>query len=268
MTIELQECKSIVEQFKSQHRLLMMRHDIHGIQINVEGDPVLEIVVDGSAEESLVASAQRVPDTFEYAHEGQTKSIPTVISRKAVPRAHSSSPARKVVPETGIGVRGGDEAWGSGLNGHGTVGWSFYLDGVPVCLSNWHVFCANGNQTPLGTPIFLKGVSKATLYMFQSLEASGNSFDLALGRYNDPADALAEMRACEDGSTRPYPMALTPYLKGGDGATYFKVGARPPTCRSGTLRAAGTRKIKYDDGERWFDWQLIFSKMSDAIPVR
>jgi hypothetical protein len=54
----------------------------------MEGDPVLEVVVDGSATEASIAPDQRVPERFEYTHEGQLKSIGTAIVARLVPRAH------------------------------------------------------------------------------------------------------------------------------------------------------------------------------------
>jgi hypothetical protein len=187
------------------------------------------------------------------------------VEQEAVARAH-----------TGVVCHPGDPASGDPQNYYGTLGWNFYLNHELVCLSNWHVFCKQGNETPIGASIAINGSVEATLYTFQRLYPSGNVYDYALARYIQPDDAAGIMRACDNGQSLPYPRTLSPRnsVIAGDGRQYNKVGAREPTCRTGTLVGVIDCAVKYDDGvTRSFQSQLLFSKMTDpgdsgAIVVR
>lgn len=173
-----------------------------------------------------------------------------------------------VKPQVYPQARAGENAFGDGLVGSGTLGWNLVLDGAVVALSNWHVFCPNGNDTQLGLDVFLDGAHEADLSVFQPVRRLGNTWDYALATYTNPALALAQMRGCDDdaGTVHPYPMALSDprSVTVGDGKKYRKVGDRSPLCRTGTLDGVGSFWVDYGaHGQSAFDNQLIFSKMSD-----
>jgi len=240
------------------------------------GEPRLEVLVTSiDSVPQMLAELIRTQPVFEAQISGETRRLRlgivamapvtaqgAVASKEPIAQLHPRIPSNSLV---GTPVQGGDTAWGETLPGQGTVGWSFVLNRVVVALSNWHVFCPNGNDTPLGWNLFLNNNLEATLSAFQALSKVGNIWDYALGQYINASDALAEMRPCDDGSQEPYPMALSKGVVVGDGATYHKVGAREPICRTGTLNGVGSISVDYksEGGVRVFDNQLIFSKMSD-----
>jgi hypothetical protein len=277
MAISYEECQAILKQFQDRHRLLMMRDGIHGVQVAEPG--VLQILTVTPQDETVLPKQLQIPANFTYRYEDkdktlQTKSIVTEIYRALTTESstgagNTATKRSKVVPDAKEtraenGCEPGDEARGD-MWSYGTAGWNFYLNNVPLCISNWHVLCARGNATPLGSDIVLSGENWATLYMFDPVHIHRNVWDVAFARYRDPHRALDTMRPCEDGSRLPYPDRLSPResVKIGDGAAYYKVGAREPTCRKGHLVAVGNVTVDYDDARRYFEGQLIFTKMTD-----
>lgn len=247
MDVTFEECEAVLDAFRQSHRRLLNEQGVHGVQVIVGDDGLVVELLVTTADQQLALESLLVQKTVQYYYAGQMKKVPIHVVVKQHARAHA---------------RPGDSAHGDGLPGSGTLGWNIILNGKVVCLSNWHVFCANGNDTPIGWDLFLDGRREATLYAFQQLTISDNTWDYALGEYINTADALDHMRLCEDGSEIAYPQALSPSAR--FGATYSKVGDRPPTCRSGTLVGVGDRAINYHDGiTRYFKRQLIFSKMTD-----
>lgn len=205
--------------------------------------------------------------------------VVTADSKGAADRLRKTLPKRIAVAEDEaeitviVGERlfptfdAGRPAVGAGLSGYGTAGWNIALMGASglhvVTISNWHVLCARGNDTALNTPVFLDGMRLARLYAFEPLQPSGNIWDFALAEFLSPTDANGAFRRCDDDSLRPYPQRLTPASDVKVGDTYFKVGARAPTCRTGKLLGVNDVRIDYPDASRWFSAQLVFSKMSD-----
>src|SRR5262249_19886087 len=142
----------------------------------------------------------------------ETRTIPITVVQRAKARTVSAlSPhtGEKLRSLTGNPIRAGDQAWGIGVQVSGTVGWNFVLNGKVVCLSCCHILCANVTSTPTGSDVFLRGVLEATLFTYQPLDVNANTWDYALALYNDPTDALAELKPCADGSVYPYPQALS-----------------------------------------------------------
>ena len=256
MALSFQECRVILDQFKRAHPEFLMRGEVHGLQVvNRDNRPIVVVLVTEAIAEDSLRADEKLPESFTYEFEDHKETASVELTIAPVARAH-----------VGLSCHPGDPASGDPSSYYGTLGWNLYLNNVLVCLSNWHVFCARGNDTALGSPITINNHVEASLYVFQPLYSSGNAWDFALAQYVQPSDAAGVMRQCDDGGVMPYPGMLSP--AGSvvlDGSQYFKVGARGPTCRTGTLIGVGDRRVKYEDGfSRSFTGQLIFSKMTDA----
>lgn len=251
--MEYDEGVAIVSQFKEKYPYSANSPHIHGIQVaEHKGVPVIQLLLYPEIDASILDSEERGDDTFEYTFGDQSKTISTEIVSRAVPRAHALA---------------GSSARGAGMNGIGTAGWNIYFFqyNAYVCLSNWHVLCGQGNNTPLGTGVEIDGLPIATLYTFKELrdQPGNNIWDYAIARYGSHEDCEGRYRLCGDSVEHPYPKSLGKRASI-DSTTYRKVGNRSPVCREGNLIAFGDRSIMYNDGVvRLFTGQLIFTKMSD-----
>jgi hypothetical protein len=256
MALSFEECRAVLDQFKRAHPEFLMRSEVHGVQVvQVQDKPVLVVLVTDDVKKDSLLPDEGLPDSFAYEFAGQKIFVAVQVTVGPVAKAH-----------TGVLCHPGDPASGDPVNYFGTLGWNVYLNNVLVCLSNWHVLCAQGNDTPIGWNVSINSSLEARLYAFQALYPTGNIWDYALAQYIQPVDAAGVMRSCVDGGVLPYPGSLSSpaSVHVGDGAQYYKVGARAPTCRTGTLIGVGDRKIQYDDNTiRAFQSQLIFSKMTD-----
>jgi hypothetical protein len=80
-----------------------------------------------------------------------------------------------------MGVKDGHSARPVDRDDSGTVGWCFLLNGVPVGLSNWHVFC--GTRTCAKRETVLLGRERAVLFHVVAPDPGRpNSFDFALAK--------------------------------------------------------------------------------------
>ena len=256
MPISFKECRAILSEFKQARPEILTLREVHGIHVVCPADrpQVVILVSDELSADSVRTNAPLLRNLdYEFEGKGGVASVELRVSPK--PRAH-----------TGVLCHPGDPASGNPQSHYGTLGWNFYLNNVLVGLSNWHVFCAHGNDTPVRFTESINGSVEASLYAFQALYSTGNYWDYALAQYIQPTDAAGVMRLCENASEMPYPGKLSPIgsVTVGDGVQYYKVGARPPICRTGTLVGVGDVAVEYDDGvTRSFLSQLIFSKMTD-----
>src|SRR5271166_6112155 len=137
MAISFDECRAILDQFRRAHPQILMRSEVHGVKVVItEDEPALGVLVtEEPAEESLLPD-ERLPERFAYAFQDHTAVLPVRFIVQPVARAQ-------------VLCHPGDPASGNPANYYGTLGWNIYLNGVLVCLSNWHVFCAQGNGTPI-----------------------------------------------------------------------------------------------------------------------
>lgn len=245
--MKYREAVEILREFDNQNRDLWLRSDLIGTELRIEEDStnlVIAVSIDSTTvEDSVSNEAYGLSDSFTHAG----ASYAVKLEKSIAPKPH---------------IDAGTDAFGAGLAGVGTYGWGFYLNGVPTALSNWHVLCPNGNNTPLGNRCFIDGQDVASLSSFERLGQRGNLWDLALATFDDEADLEAFMRQCVDGTRRPYPykMEWNPEL----GTKYHKVGRTAPICREGSFQGIGSTRVEYDDGTvRRFVDQLLFKKMSD-----
>src|SRR5262249_61311307 len=89
-------------------------------------------------------------------------------------------------PASGPCINVKDGAAFDGDNGVGTIGWCFELNGQPMCMSNWHVFCFDGNQSLRNVQkLKIIGQDSAVLFDFVPIQSSGNKLDIALALFND-----------------------------------------------------------------------------------
>ena len=277
MSLTYEECTFIIKQFREVHPTIMMSRNVHGLQVAFVDEPVLQLVVTSKIERSKLPSDEIMLNSFIYNYNGSQRNIRAEVITAKILLPHGkqlkiddSLPASKAGNESarGVGVRAGDTATATVLSGFGTAGWSFILNNVPVCLSNFHVLCGYGNDTPIGSRVNLKGQNIASLFVFQPITFGwvANTWDYALARYDNINDALGEMRKCQDGVVYPYPQKLSQDVRVGGEQTYHKAGAREPICRSGRLIAIGDRLVgpykMAGNQNAWFTGQLIFTIMS------
>jgi hypothetical protein len=255
MALSFDECRAILDQFKRSNPGFLSRSEVHGVQVEFRHDqPTIAVLV--TAEVMNALPDEMLPERFFYEFEGRRAELP--VEARIVPMARA---------QAGVLCHPGDEASGDPRHFFGTLGWNFYLNGVLVCLSNWHVMCAQGNNTPIPSIVYLNGSPEAALYTFKPVYSTGNVWDYALAQYLSPPDASGDMRSCADGSQLPCPGILSPpaSVHFGDNSHYYKVGARAPICRTGTLIGLSDVNVLYDDNViRYFTSQLVFSKMTDS----
>lgn len=169
-------------------------------------------------------------------------------------------------PPTITAIAAGTAGYGQGLAGYGTLGWFIYLDQVLVAISNHHVLCANGDATPICTPVYSgNGARIGRLHAFDNLSiASPRLFDFALAAIDDASLVLPQFAQCESGSTYPYPMRLGLSENLTQSQTYYTVGARPPRCAEGRFRGLTTSKVgPYSNGRHYvFTDQLLFDPIT------
>lgn len=230
--MEYEQLTTILEQFEKNHPFLLMRDDIHGIQVISSGynDFVLEILVKESFEERELKTDEKVPDTFEYNFNGSSEIISTRTSIKSVPRPLVDYGDSATYSATGTPV--------------GTAGWNVFLQiqNIWVCVTNHHVI-VNPTNSNFGDPVFLDGSNNATLHA----RTLNEDWDFALARYNDPEDANQQFRQCSDETRFPNAQKLSKGTHVNE--KYYTVGNRAPICKTGTLLGVATREVgPYPDG--------------------
>jgi hypothetical protein len=268
--MQFEECVAVIYAFKSQYPNVVLSKNAHGLEVTFEnGQPVVQLVVTGIIEESQLLADEIMPESFTYISNGSEQTILSRVIKRGIPSAQGQ------MGRPSHGVTSGKK---SDLTGYGTVGWNFLLNGRMTCMSNWHVFCPDGNATPYGTSIFISDTTsiwdaeiQANLSAFQNISEGGlNTWDYALAEYIKQPDFQKEFRYCADETTKyPYPSkGLSKNVVIGDGAIYRKVGAREPVCRTGTLTSVGDATVNYGTNEKpkliKFSNQLIFSPMCFA----
>lgn len=166
-------------------------------------------------------------------------------------------------------VMAGSPGFGQGLNGYGTLGWFIYLDDQLVGVSNYHVLCASGDNTPLGTPVFSGNPGKASalgsLHAFDALgTAFPRLFDFAMVAISDLSLISAEFVPCESGAKYQYPTRFGTSEDLRPSENYYTVGARAPMCSEGKFRGIGSALVgPYPGGQNYyFSEQLFFDSMS------
>lgn len=154
----------------------------------------------------------------------------------------------------------GSKAYGEGLLGYGTYGWLIEYNGELCMLSNWHVLCPNGNNTALGTSVYINDNIEAKLIYFERINDSAlNEWDFAIARINNPSDAIAQF-SYNCNFEVPTKLEFSPNTND----IYATVGARPPHCSEGKFRGLSDVKVDYKNGRIYaFKDQMLFTKMSD-----
>lgn len=257
MTLELAE--KIIDAFSSQNVALVSDTIVHGVDVVLnEGEFSIRICVADNNQERIRSLKSLPAFKFEAALEKQTLILPVFFEQVPMARAQFAP---------------GDPISPAGASYHGTGGWNFYLNDRPMILSNWHVLCDQGNQTPIGRRILVNGADIASLHAFLHVNSGRqNDWDYALARFDSEASLSAFMRRCVSecppGSDHcTIPIEDVPQRIIGEiviGLRCKKIGARPPVCRFGNVQAFGTRRVNYGQaGIIEFRNQVIFSKMSD-----
>lgn len=257
MTID--QLEEVLREFDRNFGNVQKNEFIHGIQAVVDGDQIkVEILIDAEAKDKANVASLGLPKQFSFAaSHGEVKvEIVPLVRNQARPLAEI-----------------GTFAYGDGLGGNGTLGWNLKLDDKYVCLSNWHILCPNGNDTPRGgnnpaspgLKIYLSGTNARLLDFVPVRLDQDNNWDLAYGEYIYEWDCEPVVRRCfPDDLQYDYPTQLTPtsLLRPGSEDKYWTVGDTDPICQSGTLRGIAQRRKcgPFKDGiSYWFADQLVFS---------
>src|SRR6185295_12726422 len=177
------DCVEILRQFRAEHPNLVLNDNVNGIVLSAQDHLVINVHVEGAGAGEIFLANEQPPNTFRYQIAGRSEEIPVHVVETETPKAHGTMSPRIQA------VRGGVPALGRGLNGHGTLGWSFIFQGVPMCMSNWQVFCS-ANATPPGHPFDALELSTnlyaqvASLRMLCQVNVFGrNLWDFALAEY-------------------------------------------------------------------------------------
>ena len=260
MQINYDEAMIILAKFKDTFHWVRTSPRVNSLVVTEEsGNPVLEVGVDDLTQVAILG----LPDEFTC-----PTSVGEMIVRIKMAERIQASPLGNCPERLGrvsdktqmevAGVRAGQRARGDGSSGSGTAGWFFYPAGESnlVCMSNWHVFCTQGNDSELGQRCLLNGQDIAALHWFQRI-VNYNKWDLAFARVDDDHidDIEARMQPCSDGSEFSYPSDWTLPSKVTTGAAVHKIGYRSGCTRS-TLDGFGDLNVR---GIGYFDGQLRFS---------
>lgn len=144
----------------------------------------------------------------------------------------------------------------------GTYGWGLFIDDRLCGISNWHVWCFKGNNTPLGNRIFFNEQNIGSLIHFEPVNSGGiNNWDIAFAAFDNHNQFINNYRQTQNSSKPPYPYRIE--FAPNTGGRYYKIGNREPIYREGFLRGVGNVKVKHDNIHIRYNEQLIFSKMSD-----
>lgn len=148
------------------------------------------------------------------------------------------------------------EAVADGRRAVGTLGWIFVgRDDRRYLMSNWHVLCAASPEVRRGGRVNLAGSGRAfaTLHAYARVAPDGlNTWDLAIARFDDDADAHGGFAVLDADVPREAPSALAAPV---DGDVYFKVGASTGY-REARFAGVGAHQVAF--GRGWRFQRLVF----------
>ncbi|MGB0901225.1 hypothetical protein [Halocynthiibacter sp.] len=243
--VDFNQFSDSLAQFQEEFSTELMDLEWVAVELHVGLDTTSpEIVVKLAGNKDSIPSSLRSGSVFE--HEGRSYSIRMMAGREIVAQVKAGTAAR---PE--------------GAPYYGTYGAPIVINGVYVAISNWHVFCKNGNRSKIGDRIQIDGKTIASLYDFEPVNEFGNNeYDIAFAEFDDPDDIEARFRECSNGSRLRFPRRLAWSVE--FGKAHYTVGARSPVCGHGKLLGVANIRVKYGNGRVIpFSNQLMFSKMSD-----
>lgn len=170
----------------------------------------------------------------------------------------SPQAARRVTSATAEVPRAGAliEAIADGRRAVGTLGWIFVgRDDRRYLMSNWHVLCAASPEVRRGGRVHLAGSGRAfaTLHAYARIAPDAlNTWDLAIARFDDDADAHGGFAVLDAEVPREAPSALAAPV---DGDVYFKVGASTGY-REARFAGVGAHQVAF--GRGWRFQRLVF----------
>lgn len=252
--MDYQEAVTILNSFTTHYANLAS--DPNVIQISFEQSETEElffnVVVSQSYDVNNFRSLYSIDDVFELNGRDDVKSSYKI----------NINTGGEIVSHSAMA---GTEAKHVKLSGYGTYGWGFMLNGYAMALSNWHVLCPLGNSTQPGERVKIDGQDIAALYSYEPVgDMASNLWDMAIAKFDNVDDMLLAFRPCGGVSNnKPYPMQVQT-AKVVFGTPAYKVGARYPICRNGTLVGIANVRVLYNDNViRPFINQLVFKKMTD-----
>jgi hypothetical protein len=254
MIISDDKAALIIEQFIKAHDIVLSDDAIHGIDVVlIEGAPSIRLCIQNQG-----ALVFQNFDAFIADINGEELRLKVLAEEVEIPDVHYSP---------------GDSAAPSGVNYYGTAGWNFYLGDDPMVMSNWHVLCDSGNNTPIGRRVLLDGKNIAGLNWFVKIKENDvNIWDLALAKLDESYHLSAYMRRCPDQECPPrvdpcigprYENPVNIASRVEINMLCRKIGAREPICRYEIIKGFGTRRVRLRDFTATFERQVIFGKMSD-----
>jgi hypothetical protein len=260
MTLTQHEAMAVLDSFKTEFYWARVGSGVNSLAIvEDKGEVVLEIGV----EDGFVGILAELPKEFKFALGATVTNfqVRVVKQGKTYPsgsRKQIESPERASTAKVPTLIRAGDNAYGQGM-GPGTAGWFYISESDPdsvLCLSNWHVLCANGNASDRHSQkCYVAGQPAAVLYDFMEITAV-NRFDVAQARIKDEYLEFieAKMVQCTSGEEFPYPEQWTRPQDVRIGARVHKVGART-NCTRSQIRGFGETEV---EGVGYFHSQILF----------
>jgi hypothetical protein len=169
-------------------------------------------------------------------------------------------------------ARCSDHCFTANRRAAGTLGWFCYLDGVPVAVASYHVFCPSGDRTPLhSTCAYWWAYNGAADqdYRIGSLwnydradDARKRLFDCALIRIDDVSLLSGALAACDNGLQRPYPGRLADENAIADGETFYMIGMKTRSAAATRFKGVGSRKLGDAGRTNMYYEQLFFERCS------
>ena len=254
MSMTYDECMAIMKQYRARFPLTMQQPGVHGMRVGLATPDANEITLQILA---LDDGCAQLPKEFDYSFGDAKSTVPMQVRVADYSQFESLTERCK--------VRGGDSMRHKQGSVTGTAGWNVYFrqqDKV-VAVGNWHILCPQGNETPIGSDVYLGGQRRADLHAYKKVYGGGyiNTWDYALAAYQDPSDACTSMRYCTE---HGYPQRLTPRSKVRIGDMHYKVGFGSK-CTEGKLLNVSWDVVAdfHGLGKFLFDGQLQFERMTE-----
>lgn len=234
---------------------------VTGVQVvaDANSEPLIQVALEHGRDQT------ELPDevhktSFEVTVGQDSLVVPVVYVNRSRAKPLGARPPGELTAEPELEIPAGTLAQGLPYGLRGTYGWGFVVNGDAYALSNWHILCPEGNDSPLTTRVKLQYYDVATLAFFEPMQDTGNVWDFAVAKLDDPnlligafRENTARVKLPED-----YPLELADSSLE-TGQWCYTVANKQPYYKWGRFTGVGAGSVEYDDGvERTFEAQLLF----------
>ncbi len=221
------------------------------------GNPVVQIALEYGKQKNDLPQAFHVS---EIEIPGRDISVPVTYINQS--RAYALGNVERVsaIGPSDYELRSGMRARAQGGSLSGTVGWGFMIEADAYVLGNWHIFCPDGNASEKGARISISGFDVAELSFFEPMRTSGNIWDFAIAKIDDPRMLLGEfVRCAAHRGSHNYPLNVE-HHESPRGDPHYIVKSTRPYCAIGFFKGTCDWPVTYPDGTvRVFKDQLMSS---------